>query len=46
MDTDEVGVEIMTLMDHKNEIQNQKRVKVVYIILLRIIKDENKLKPI
>ena len=32
MDKDEVGVEIMTLMDNKNEIQIQKRVKVVYII--------------
>ena len=29
MDTDEVGVEIMTLMDHKNEIQNLIAVKVV-----------------
>ena len=32
MDKDEVGVEIMTLMDNKNDIQIQKRVKVVYII--------------
>ena len=31
---------MMTLMDHKTEIQNSIVVKEVYIILLRIIKDE------
>ena len=41
MDTDEVGVEIMTLMDHKNEIQNGIVVNVVYELLPRIIKDKN-----
>ena len=31
---------MMTLMDHKTEIQNSVVVKEVFIILLRIIKDE------